>query len=133
MTTGLLDSVRVLDVAGEPAAMTGRILADLGAEVVRVEPREGDPLREVPPFVDDTDRSLRFEAWNAGKVSVVADPGDESLDTLLEGAHVVIDTPGWPGTAPSTGTVGLRVPCGFVSHPSGGPVPGRTGERPTSA
>lgn len=99
MTTGLLDSVRVLDVAGEPAAMTGRILADLGAEVVRVEPREGDPLREVPPFVDDTDRSLRFEAWNAGKVSVVADPGDESLDTLLEGAHVVIDTPGWPGTA----------------------------------
>jgi len=34
----LLDGIGVVDIAGEPAAMTGRILADLGAEVIKVEP-----------------------------------------------------------------------------------------------
>jgi len=93
----LLAGVRVLDVAGEPAAMTGRILADLGAEVVKVEPPGGDPLRAVPPFGPDG-TSLRFVAWNAGKACVrVEGPGDAGLDALLAGADVVITTPGWPG------------------------------------
>jgi len=62
----LLAGVRVLDMAGEPAEMTGRILADLGAEVVKVEPPGGDPLRTVPPLGPDG-TSLRFAAWSAGK------------------------------------------------------------------
>ena len=45
----LLDGVRVVDAAGEPGALGGRILADLGAEVVRLEPPGGDPLRWVAP------------------------------------------------------------------------------------
>ncbi len=85
----LLTGVRVLDLAGEPAALTGRILADLGAEVVTVEPPTGDPLRAL---------STEFVAWGAGKTSVVATgPDDPILDPLLAGADIVIDTPGFPG------------------------------------
>ncbi|HZJ27456.1 MAG TPA: CoA transferase, partial [Acidimicrobiia bacterium] len=85
----LLAGWRVVDLAGEPAALTGRILADLGADVVKVEPPEGDPLR--------TD-AARFDAWNAGKRSVVVrDAHDPELDRLLAATHVVIDTPGFPG------------------------------------
>jgi crotonobetainyl-CoA:carnitine CoA-transferase CaiB-like acyl-CoA transferase len=94
---GMLSGVRVLDMAGEPAEMTGRILADLGAEVVKVEPPGGDPLRKVPPLGPDG-TSLRFFAWNAGKASVeVTGPDDPRLAELLEGADVVLATPGWPG------------------------------------
>ncbi len=92
--------MRVVDAAGEPGAMGGRILADLGAEVVRLEPPGGDPLRCVGPHRGDrpdADSSLRFAAWNAGKESAVLGGDDPRLASLLAGADVVIDTPGWPG------------------------------------
>ena len=90
MPTALLDGVRVVDLAGEPAAMTGRILADLGADVVLVEPPDGHPLRDQPD---------RFAAWAAGKRSVVVTgPDDAALAELLAGADVVVTTPGFPGT-----------------------------------
>ena len=93
----LLAGLRVVDLAGEPAAMTGRILADLGAEVRRVEPPGGDPLRGVAPLGPDG-TSLRFAAWNAGKTCLeVTGPDDPRLAELLDGADVVLDTPGWPG------------------------------------
>ena len=44
--TALLAGTRVVDLAGEPAAMTGRILADLGADVVKIETAEGDPAAD---------------------------------------------------------------------------------------
>ena len=97
MTDRLLSGIRVVDLAGEPAAMTGRILADLGAEVVRVEPPGGDPLRTLPPFGPDG-TSLRAVAWSAGKSSArVSGADDPVLDELLRGADVVLCTPGWPG------------------------------------
>jgi len=99
VATGLLEGTRVLDLAGEPAAMTGRILADLGADVVRVVPPAGDPLEGLPPFTGDGSRSLRAAAWNAGKRIVTAEHGDAELVTLLAAAHVVIDTPGAPDGA----------------------------------
>jgi crotonobetainyl-CoA:carnitine CoA-transferase CaiB-like acyl-CoA transferase len=93
----LLDGVRVVDLAGEPAAMTGRILADLGAEVTRVEPPEGDRLRRTPPFAPDGS-SLRHRVWSAGKSLVELDAADDPrLAELLAGADIVLSTPGWPG------------------------------------
>src|SRR4051812_4191121 len=80
MPEALLHGVLVVDLAGEPAAMTGRILGDLGATVVRV----GPPL---PRPMDDL-------AWGAGKALA---PPDE-LPALLASADVVLTTPGWPGT-----------------------------------
>jgi crotonobetainyl-CoA:carnitine CoA-transferase CaiB-like acyl-CoA transferase len=89
MTEALLAGIRVVDLAGEPAAMAGRILADLGAEVTLVEPPEGHPLRALPH---------RFLAWSAGKASVVVNGADDAkLDDLLAMAHAVIATPGFPG------------------------------------
>ena len=58
---GLLAGTRVVDLAGEPAAMAGRLLADLGAEVVLAGAADGHPLRALPH---------RFAAWGAGKQSV---------------------------------------------------------------
>jgi crotonobetainyl-CoA:carnitine CoA-transferase CaiB-like acyl-CoA transferase len=93
----LLAGVRVVDLAGEPAAMTGRILADLGADVTKVEPPGGDPLRKVPPFGPDG-TSLRFTVWNAGKTVVeIGSTEDPTLAELLAGADVVLSTPFWPG------------------------------------
>ncbi len=85
----LLSGVRVIDLAGEPAAMAGRLLADLGAEVLLAEPPDGHPLRALPD---------RWEAWAAGKQSVVVSgPDDPALVELLRSADIVIDTPGFAG------------------------------------
>jgi len=89
LATPLLAGIRVVDLAGEPAAIAGRVLADLGADVVLVEPPEGVPLRALPHD---------WAAWGAGKRSVVVDgPDDARLDALLADADIVIDTPGFPG------------------------------------
>ncbi len=83
----LLRGVRVVDLAAEPAAIAGRVLADLGADVAFVEPPQGSPLRRLP-YV--------WTAWAAGKRSVVVSgPDDPRLDSLLAGADIVIDTPGF--------------------------------------
>jgi crotonobetainyl-CoA:carnitine CoA-transferase CaiB-like acyl-CoA transferase len=86
----LLAGVRVVELGGEPVAPAGRVLADLGAEVVVVEPPEGCALRGL---------SYDWMAWGAGKRSVVVSgPDDHRLDGLLAGADIVIDTPGFAGT-----------------------------------
>jgi benzylsuccinate CoA-transferase BbsE subunit len=50
--TSLLDGVRVLDLGGGLSAYGTKILADLGADVVKVEPAGGDRQRHRPPFAD---------------------------------------------------------------------------------
>jgi crotonobetainyl-CoA:carnitine CoA-transferase CaiB-like acyl-CoA transferase len=86
----LLEGLRVLELAGEPGAMGGRVLADLGAEVILVEPPGGHPLRH---------QRYRWAAWAAGKVAVTVDGADDPLlDALLADADVVLDTPGHPGS-----------------------------------
>jgi crotonobetainyl-CoA:carnitine CoA-transferase CaiB-like acyl-CoA transferase len=72
------------------AALAGRIAADLGAEVVKVEPPDGDPVRRMPPFVQGD--SALFAFLNAGKRSVVLPHGDEAkaMHALLERADAMI-------------------------------------------
>ncbi|TMB54038.1 MAG: hypothetical protein E6J60_09025, partial [Deltaproteobacteria bacterium] len=58
-----LAHLRVVDLTDLRGAFAGRLLADLGADVVKVEPPRGDPGRLVPPFaggVAAPDRSLPF-------------------------------------------------------------------------
>jgi crotonobetainyl-CoA:carnitine CoA-transferase CaiB-like acyl-CoA transferase len=82
----LLEGVQVVDLGADPAARAARILADLGAAVVRVVPPAGDPLAGNPAV-----------AWNAGKQVLELDAGDAALDDLLARAQVVFATPGAPG------------------------------------
>jgi len=95
LNTRLLEGLRVLDLAGEPLAMAGRMLADMGADVVKLEPGAGDPLRRAAPVDRYNAVSLRFLAWNAGKTSIAYDADDGRADVLLRGADVIVETPGF--------------------------------------
>ncbi len=89
-----LDGVRVVEFADESAEYCGRLLAGLGADVVKAEPPEGAPSRRVGPFLDDVpgpDRSLAFWADNVGKRSVVVED-DGSLGALCAAADVLLHT-----------------------------------------
>ena len=52
MSARPLEGLRVVDLADEKGELTGRILADYGAEVIRVEPPGGARSRSIPPFYD---------------------------------------------------------------------------------
>lgn len=80
MASELLKGFRMIDLADEKGALCGKIFADLGAEVIKVEPVGGCSTRRIPPFLEDIpgeDRSLYFIAYQAGKRSVTA-----NLDSL---------------------------------------------------
>jgi crotonobetainyl-CoA:carnitine CoA-transferase CaiB-like acyl-CoA transferase len=83
----MLEHLRVIDLTDGGASLAGRILADLGAEVILVEPPQGVASRRIGPFVDDVpdpERSLEFWAMHRGKRSLVVDPTSPTArDALL--------------------------------------------------
>lgn len=87
-----LAGVTVVEITGiESVAYAGTLLAQFGADVVKVEGPSGDPMRSVPPLLprigaNSADLvSLPFEFLNAGKTSLVADTGDPaSLAALAQ-------------------------------------------------
>jgi len=94
-----LQGIRVLDLADRSAALTGRILADLGAEVILVEPPAGNPIRRHGPFlggVAGPDRSYAHLYFGANKHSVVLDLDDaadrDRFRALAATADIVLDT-----------------------------------------
>ena len=97
---GPLEGIRVLDLATPLAEATGRILADLGAEVVKIEPPGGCASRRTPPFEagreGDPEGSLFWRAWGLGKRSVVLDldePADRAtLIGLARGADILVES-----------------------------------------
>ncbi len=96
-----LDGVRVVELADGWAANCGRILADLGADVVKVEPPSGDTARSRPPFIADRpgpDRGLWWIALNANKRGVTLDlahPESHAvLRRLVERADVLLESDG---------------------------------------
>ena len=94
----VLDRVRVVEFSQLIAApFCGLTLLDLGAEVIKVESRGGDALRDFPPYLEDGE-SAQFRALNRGKRSVVADlgtPGGRELASrLIAAADVVVENLG---------------------------------------
>jgi crotonobetainyl-CoA:carnitine CoA-transferase CaiB-like acyl-CoA transferase len=86
-----------VEITDQFTPVGGRVLAELGAEVIVVEPPRGSPHRLRPPFVDaepGVDRSLRWWGQNVGKRSVTVDLESESgvatLRRLILGADIVI-------------------------------------------
>src|SRR5712692_6189690 len=98
-----LEGLRVLDLAGELGLLCGRALADLGADVIKIEPPEGDPGRRLPPFAGDElglERSLTWLAGNVNKRGITCnlnvESGRELFRRLVASADVVVEsfTPG---------------------------------------
>ncbi|MBU6266909.1 MAG: CoA transferase [Sphingomonadales bacterium] len=91
---GALTGLLIIETAERPAGeQTGRLLAELGAEVIKVERPGGAPTRKMGPFRDG--HSAVFEFFNMGKKSVVIDLADSSgrarLAALLARANALID------------------------------------------
>jgi len=96
---GALAGLRVLDLTDHKAHLCARLLADMGADVIKIEPPGGDAARRIGPFVDDRphrDRSLFFWFYNLNKRSLTLDLGHPEgvalLRRLAEGADVVIES-----------------------------------------
>src|SRR6201982_1569691 len=96
---GMLAGLRVVEVADERAEYTGVLLAGLGAEIIKIEPLEGNATRRIGPFLDDQpgpERSLFFWNYNRNKKSVVLDlptpAGREHMLGLLHGADILLDS-----------------------------------------
>lgn len=91
-----LAGIRVLDLATERAELAGRVLAELGAEVIKIEPPQGAAARRLPPFEDATGESLYWAAVGRGKKSLVLDiyspAGRERLLALINDADVLIES-----------------------------------------
>ncbi len=99
MTESALDGVRVLDLTSEMGHYCGKLLADLGADVIKVEPVGGDPSRARAPFLrgePGRETSLRFWYFNANKRSVTVDleqfDGRWLFGKLVETADIVIES-----------------------------------------
>ena len=84
--SSLLPGFRVLDLTSSMGAFCGKLLRDLGMDVIKVEPPGGDPTRSEPPFANGREHregSLRFAYLNAGKRSITLDITQESGRRLL--------------------------------------------------
>ena len=98
-TTTLLPGFRVLDLTSSMGAFCGKLLRDLGMDVIKVEPPGGDPTRSEPPFAKDhahREGSLRFAYLNAGKRSITLDitkdSGRRLLMDLVERADIMLES-----------------------------------------
>ena len=99
-----LGHLRVLDITEDLGQMCARFLGDLGADVVKVESLDGDPVRRLPPFAGenpDPERSLRFINANTSKRSIVLDmnsrEGQDSLRALVRTVDIIVEdySPGY--------------------------------------
>jgi crotonobetainyl-CoA:carnitine CoA-transferase CaiB-like acyl-CoA transferase len=95
----VLEGLRVVELAGETSAMAGKIMADLGADVVVIEPPGGHSTRSYGPFVDGHEGELECSLWwwyyNTSKRSAVvdldSDAGRSQFSALVSTADVVLE------------------------------------------
>ncbi len=96
--TGSLNDLRVIELCDEAGAWAGKLLADMGADVIKVEPPRGSIVRSYPPFYHDEphpDRSLAFWNYNTSKRGVTIDleqaAGREVFRNLVASADMLIE------------------------------------------
>jgi benzylsuccinate CoA-transferase BbsE subunit len=94
-----LAGLRAIELASERGAYAGKLLADMGADVILVEPPGGDASRRIPPFlgdVPDPEQSLFFWHYNTSKRGVVIDleseRGREQFRALARAADFVLES-----------------------------------------
>lgn len=94
-----LAGIRVIEISGGKAAWCGKLLADMGAEVIKVEAPGGSAERQLAPFWGgraDADRSISFLYSNTSKCGITLDlasvAGAQSLRQLARGADLIIES-----------------------------------------
>ena len=95
----LLGDIRVLDLADQKGVYCTKHLADLGADVIRIEPPGGDPMRAIGPFYHDEpdpEKSLYWFHFNTSKRGITLNldnaDGREIFKRLVKTADVVVET-----------------------------------------
>jgi benzylsuccinate CoA-transferase BbsE subunit len=97
--SGPLAGLLVLELADETGHFCGKLLGDLGADVVKIEPPNGERCRHTGPFVEDIphpDRSLSFWYYNTSKRGITLDlntaDGRGLFRRMAAGADVILET-----------------------------------------
>ena len=95
----LISSYRALDLTDDKSMFCGKLLAHLGADVIKIERPGGDPSRKIGPFyqdIPDPEKSLFWFAYNAGKrgitLNIEVAEGQEIFKRLVQGADVLIES-----------------------------------------
>jgi crotonobetainyl-CoA:carnitine CoA-transferase CaiB-like acyl-CoA transferase len=82
-----LSGIKALDLTGEMGHLCGKILADMGIDVIKVEPPGGDPSRNIGPFYKDIphhERSLSWFAYNTNKRGITLNLEKEQGRNILK-------------------------------------------------
>ncbi len=94
----ILSPFRALDLTGEMGFLCGKVLGDLGADVIKIEPPEGDPGRKRGPFYQDQpkpEKSLYWFAYNNNKRGITLNldqaTGRDLFLRLVKGVDFVIE------------------------------------------
>ena len=108
-TSGPFAGLRILELADEKGQWCGKLMADLGADVIKIEPPGGEATRTVGPFyqdLPDRERSLSFWHYNTSKrgitLSLETEDGRRLFRRLASTADVILETLR-PGYLPSLG------------------------------
>ncbi|HLZ70383.1 MAG TPA: CoA transferase, partial [Dehalococcoidia bacterium] len=95
----MLEPYRVLDLTDERGMLCGQMLADLGADVIAIEPPDGSPARRIGPFAGDSgaaEDSLFWRAYARNKRGITLDlahaAGQQRLRELVRGADFLIES-----------------------------------------
>jgi benzylsuccinate CoA-transferase BbsE subunit len=94
-----LNDIRILDLAGQNGVYCTKLLADLGADVIKIEPPGGDPMRRIGPFYHDEphpESSLYFWHFNTSKRSITLNlttpDGRAIFKKLIKDADIMVET-----------------------------------------
>lgn len=96
---GMLSCYRALELGDKKSCFCGKLLADLGMDIIKIEPPGGDTARNIGPFYEDTphpEKSLFWFAYNTGKRSITLDldseAGRQLFRKLAQNMDVVIES-----------------------------------------
>ncbi len=94
-----LTGIRVLDLSGDMGVYCGKLLADVGADVIKVEPPGGDCMRQTGPFIRDVigpENSIHWLHYNTNKRSITLDieshAGSDLFRRLTANADVLLES-----------------------------------------
>ena len=98
-TLGPLSGYRVLELADHKGEFCGKLLGDMGADVIKIEPPGGQSTRTIGPFVDDVPnrhRSLNFWQYNTSKrgitLNLETEDGRALFRSLVSGADIILES-----------------------------------------